>query len=88
VKVIFKQSFAKDLKQIRERPLLQRVQEAIVEMEGANTLDEVRHIKKIQGSTGYYRMRLGDYRLGMRVDGEAIVLVRFLHRKEIYRYFP
>ena len=86
--VIFRHSFAKDLKQIRERALLQRVQELIVQMEGANSLDEVGHIKKIQGSTGYYRVRLGDYRLGIRVDGETVVLVRFLHRKEIYRYFP
>lgn len=36
----------------------------------------------------YYRIRVGDYRLGLALEGDTVILVRFLHRKEIYRYFP
>lgn len=34
------------------------------------------------------RLRIGDYRLGMIVEGEVVEIVRFLHRRDIYRYFP
>jgi len=36
----------------------------------------------------YYRIRLGDYRIGLVVNEQTVVFVRFLHRREIYRYFP
>jgi mRNA-degrading endonuclease RelE of RelBE toxin-antitoxin system len=33
--------------------------------------------------------KIGDYRLGMEaVSNKEVVLIRFLHRKNIYRYFP
>jgi len=36
----------------------------------------------------YYRIRLGDYRLGFVFERGAVTFVRCLNRKEIYRYFP
>ena len=36
----------------------------------------------------HYRIRIGDYRLGLEMDGDVAVLVRFRHRREFYRYFP
>jgi mRNA interferase RelE/StbE len=47
------------------------------------------YTKKIEGYETYYRIRIGDYRLGMEaISGREVVLLRFLHRKDIYRYFP
>jgi mRNA-degrading endonuclease RelE of RelBE toxin-antitoxin system len=31
---------------------------------------------------------LGDYRLGLVIEDDIVTLVRILHRKDIYRYFP
>lgn len=42
----------------------------------------------MKGSESYYRIKLGDYRLGLRVENNKLIIIRFLHRKEIYRYFP
>ncbi len=36
----------------------------------------------------FYRIQVGAYRLGFVLEENTIVLVRFLHRKEIYRFFP
>ncbi|MFN7201715.1 MAG: type II toxin-antitoxin system RelE family toxin [Aphanizomenon sp.] len=33
-------------------------------------------------------MRVGNYRIGISVNNDLVTLVRILHRKEIYRYFP
>lgn len=36
----------------------------------------------------YYRIRVGEYRIGMAVNENTAIFVRVLNRKEIYRYFP
>ncbi|MBE2200157.1 MAG: type II toxin-antitoxin system RelE/ParE family toxin [Anaerolinea sp.] len=86
--VVFKQSLAKDLQQVRDSALLKRVQTAIEQIETAASLHEIRQLKKLAGNEFYYRVRIGNYRLGLRIEGNTITIVRFLHRKEIYRYFP
>ncbi|WP_202218315.1 type II toxin-antitoxin system RelE/ParE family toxin [Okeania sp. KiyG1] len=48
----------------------------------------MRNIKKLKGEEEYYRIRVGDYRLGIKVNDGIVFFVRILHRKEIYRYFP
>ena len=78
----------KDLERVRDRRLRERVREAIEEIERAARLEEVRGVKRLRGGEGYYRIRVGDYRLGLVLEGERVVLVRFLHRREVYRYFP
>ncbi|WP_079720471.1 type II toxin-antitoxin system RelE family toxin [Salegentibacter holothuriorum] len=46
-------------------------------------------IKKLKGFKDFYRIRIGDYRLGVKkLTDQEILLVRFLQRKEIYKYFP
>lgn len=44
-------------------------------------------VKKLQGLPGHFRIRVGDYRIIYRIDGQqvVIVIVRIGHRREIYR---
>jgi mRNA-degrading endonuclease RelE of RelBE toxin-antitoxin system len=35
-----------------------------------------------------YRICIGNYRLGIEVNGELIEVMRVLHRRDFYRYFP
>jgi mRNA interferase RelE/StbE len=88
MKVEFKQSFTKDLKGIKDRRLLKRVGETIEAVERARSLSEVQGVRKLRGEERYYRLKIGDYRLGIIVEGEAVIFVRFLHRRDIYTYFP
>ncbi len=88
MKVEFKQSFTKDLKGIKDRRLLKRVGETIEAVERARSLSEVQGVRKLRGEEHYYRLKIGDYRLGIVVQGEAVIFVRFLHRRDIYTYFP
>ena len=84
----FERSFAKDLKTVRDRALLQRVKRIIEQVETCTDLHELPQVKQLEGAPGYYRIRMGDYRMGLILEGDSLVFVRFLHRKEIYRYFP
>lgn len=49
---------------------------------------ELKNVKQITSSEKYYRIRLGDYRIGIKFENDIVVFVRFLNRREIYRYFP
>jgi mRNA interferase RelE/StbE len=86
--VEFRKSFEKDLSKIRDVELLQRIQVVIEEVESINSLTDLSNVKKLKAEGDYYRVRVGDYRIGLSVGEDAVTFVRVLHRKEIYRYFP
>ncbi len=86
--VKFEKSFAKDLEDIREKALLKRVKGVIDEVKNADNVQEISSLKKLKGYETFYRIRFGDYRVGIEVVNNEIIFTRFLHRKEIYRFFP
>jgi mRNA interferase RelE/StbE len=88
VKTAFRESFARDLKTVRDRKLLQRVKEVIEAVEKADSLSDLPNLKKLKGTKGYFRLKLGDYRIGLVLENDTMLFVRFLDRKDIYKYFP
>ena len=88
MKVEFKASFARDLKRFRDQELHRQVQEVIEETESARTLSDITNLKKLRVKGRYYRIKLGEYRIGLTMEDGTITFVRLLHRSEIYRYFP
>lgn len=86
--VTFRASFLRDLKAIDDVRLLRRVEKIIHALEGADSLAEIPQLKHLQGYTHFYRVRIGDLRMGLHVDGNRVDCVRILHRREVYRYFP
>ena len=88
MKVEFKSSFVKDLARVRDRSPKERVKRLIERLEEASTLQKISNVTKLRGADRYYRVRIGDYRLGLAMEGETVTLIRFLHRKDLYRYFP
>jgi mRNA interferase RelE/StbE len=88
VNVQFKDSFVKDLRKVKDKAALKRVKEVIEQAEQARSLQDVTNLKKLKGGRNYYRIRVGEFRIGLIIEGDEITLVRCLSRKEIYRYFP
>jgi mRNA interferase RelE/StbE len=86
--VQFRESFHKDLRRIRDKDLLNRVKNIIEIVEQATDLSAVPNLERLKGWSTYYRIRIGDYRLGLAVEENVVTFVRFLHRRDIYRYFP
>ena len=88
MRVEFKESFAKDLKGIKDKGILKRVKELIEAVERVDSLVEMPNLKKLKGGGNYFRLRVGDYRVGISLEDDTVILVRFLNRKDIYKYFP
>lgn len=83
-----KKSFSKDVDKIHDKKLLNSIFEIITQIQKAASFKDIKHVKKLEGSKKHYRVKIGDYRLGLYIENETVFFVRFLHRKEVYRYFP
>jgi len=88
MEILFERSFERDLKKIRDKRLLKQVRNAIRRVEDAAGLSEITNLKKLQGFDSYYRIKVGDYRIGIELSEGKIIFVCLLARKDIYRYFP
>lgn len=88
MKYRIERSFSRDVDKIKNKKILQKLRECILKIEEAENILRMPHVKKIEGFDTFYRIKIGDYRLGMGLKHNEIIFMRFLHRKEIYRYFP
>lgn len=73
MKASFRDSFARDLKAVRETILLKRVREVIEAVERANSLADLPNLKKLKGSKNYFRIRVGDYPLASRLKTTPLI---------------
>ena len=82
--VRFTARFNRDLERIRDRQVAQSVEQAIETLKAANRLTDVVGVSHIVNRGPRYRMRIGDYRLIILSEGDALILERILHRREVY----
>ncbi len=88
MKIAFKTSFVRDLKKIRNDRLLNQVRNTIDKLENSNDIAELSNIKQLKGSANHYRIRIGNYRIGLALVEDTLYFVRCLPRKDIYKRFP
>ena len=84
----YKVSFTRDLSRLKDADLIRRIQQAVESVQQAEKLQDIPNLIKMQGGGDHYRLRVGEYRLGMSLSDNAVVFVRCLNRKEIYKKFP
>jgi len=85
---VFRRSFTRDLRKIKQRQVLTSVQRAIENVEAVNSPTDIVNLKKLVGYDIFYRIRIGEYRIGIVIEGDKVDFVRCLHRRDLYRYFP
>jgi mRNA interferase RelE/StbE len=89
MRTVFKKSFTRDLRSYsKDKTLLARVEETILQVESSETIVDITNLKKLKAEGSYYRIRIGNFRLGLIINNKTVIFVRLLHRKDIYRYFP
>jgi mRNA interferase RelE/StbE len=87
--VEFDKSFEKSIDKIKDKKILHRIENAIINAEDSMSIDKISNVKKLVGSSHYYRIKVGDYRMGFeQMNENTIRFIIVLHRKEIYRRFP
>lgn len=88
MKVYFDKSFHKALTKVADKSVLERTREIILTVESVNDLHQISNIKKLVGFKNFYRIRLGDYRIGVELKNGDLWFITIAHRKDIYSQFP
>ena len=87
--VEFDKSFEKSLNRIQDRSLLRRIERSIIQIEKSDSISKVSNIKKLSGFSTYYRIRIGENRLGFEVINQTTIrMIIIAHRKDVCRLFP
>ena len=89
MEVQYRKSFLRDLKKLKGQPGYDKIFElAFTTLPEADRLRDVTGVKAMRGYPNRYRIRIGAYRVGIEAHGDNVEVMRVLHRREFYRYFP
>jgi mRNA interferase RelE/StbE len=88
MKLGFTEKFYKDLDNLNDKKIKERIVKVIDECKRANLPSEIRNLKKLEGYDGFYRIRVGDFRIGIEIKAGVICFYRVANRKDIYKIFP
>lgn len=88
MKVEFTKNFDKQIDKISDQIILKKIKSAVLKVEAAENIQNIPGIKKLTGYTNHYRLRIGDYRIGITLKNGAVWFAAIAHRKDIYSVFP
>lgn len=85
----YKKTFLKELASIPSDYRL-KIEELVFKNLHETNPFESGNIEKLKGYKDKYKIRIGNYRIGISISKEnsKIIFERVAHRKEIYRLFP
>ena len=88
MKIEYRKKFLKELSKIPKGERSKIESFIFKELPEANSIFELGRVEHMKGYSSYYKVRFGQYRIGLKMDNDRAILERALHRKDIYRYFP
>ncbi len=72
----FTKKFEKQIDKLNDNKVIKEVSKCVKDVINANNIDEIKNIKKLKGEYNAYRIRIGNYRIG--VFFEEIIKYYFL----------
>ena len=80
--------FRKQINDCRDKQLRSKVLSIIDQVIAVDNMNGFNNLKKLTGYKNSYRIRMGNYRIGVLIDNNVVVFAAFDHRSDIYKYFP
>ncbi|WP_339787878.1 MAG: type II toxin-antitoxin system RelE family toxin [Imperialibacter sp.] len=88
MQVVYLKRFSKDLNKITQPKDRKAIAEVIEQVKQAEKIEELPGVKKLAGFDNAFRLRSGNYRIGVFMEGNIVQFARVAHRKDIYKMFP
>jgi mRNA-degrading endonuclease RelE of RelBE toxin-antitoxin system len=88
MKTGFLKSFSKDLDSINQPNVKNDIYKAIENVENAKSPREIKNLKKLKKLKNAFRIKIGDYRIGIFIVKDTVEFARVVHRNLIYHIFP
>ena len=82
------EQFSKDLAKLSNFILESKIKKILLSLDSFENLSELSNMKKLKGFKTFFRIRIGNYRLGLSFTKKKLIFVRILHRKHFYNKFP
>jgi len=88
MKIEYKKKFLKELYKLPNE-YSQTIEEFVFDIFPTyDNLSEIGKVEKMTGYKNYFKIRFGDYRVGIKKEDNTIIIETVKHRREIYKYFP
>ncbi|MHB8338764.1 MAG: type II toxin-antitoxin system RelE family toxin [Ignavibacteriaceae bacterium] len=88
MEIRYEESFEKDLLKIVDNKIKKKIIQVIANTKQANKPQDIANLKKLENYKTYYRIRIGNYRIGIEIIKDKLIFTRILPRKDIYKFFP
>ena len=88
MKTEFLKQFLKDADKLAVQSVRNEVIKAIKNVEDSSATTGIRGLKKLSGYKNVYRIKIGDYRIGIFIENDIVEFARVVHRKDVYKVFP
>ena len=89
MKVTFTNKYEKQFDRLSDAKLRKQVIAAVKSIIDAQRIEDIPSIKKLKGFTNAYRVRSGQYRIGLIRETDGTILIAAIDtRKDSYRAFP
>ncbi len=86
--VLYEKSFLRDLKKVKDQNIRNTINDVIENIKSSKNLQSIPQLKKLKGHPTAYRIRFGDFRIGIFFEKNTVIFTRILNRKDIYSRFP
>ena len=88
MKIEITRKFQRQLDSCTDQSVRKKVAGIIENIVITESLSGISSLKKLKGYENCYRIRIGNYRLGLILRDNFIIFAAFDHRSDIYKYFP
>jgi mRNA interferase RelE/StbE len=68
-------AFAKDFRKLKSNELAQSISKVIKQVSNASAPDEIPNLRKLSGYKSAFRIRIGDYRIGVIIEKNTIIYI-------------
>ena len=85
----YKPAFRRDMRNLRDASMRRRINRKMEKLKAATTIRDISGVSRLSTPRGrHYRIKIGQYRLGVTLEGDTAILDSFGHRSDFYRSFP
>jgi len=88
MKTEFLTQFIRDTDKLSAQSIRNEVIMAIKNVEDSASPAGIKGLKKLSGYKNAFRIKIGDYRIGIFIVRNKVEFARVIHQKDIYKVFP
>lgn len=88
MKVEITNKFRKQINSCMDPSLKIKVVQIIERALECGSIHDIPNLKKLKGANNCFRIKTGNYRIGVVIEKDQVIFAAFDHRSAIYTYFP